>query len=53
MAAREFRSRWEWIIVTIQGVAAVAFVAYLVWFVRRQRDDYWRERGKDPKRPEL
>jgi heme/copper-type cytochrome/quinol oxidase subunit 4 len=49
----EFRSRWEWIIVTIQGIGVVAIVVYLVWFVRKQRDDYWRERGKDPKHPEL
>lgn len=49
----EFRSRWEWIIATIQCIAAMAMVVYLVWFVRRQRDDYWRERGKDPKHPEL
>ena len=49
----EFRDQWEWIIVVIQGLTTVAMVVYLVWFVRKQRDDYWRERGKDPKHPEL
>lgn len=49
----ELRDQWEWIIVVIQVLVTVAMVVYLVWFVRKQRDDYWRERGKDPKHPEL
>jgi hypothetical protein len=36
----------------VQAVLSVAMVVYLVRFVRKQRDDYWRERGKDPKHPE-
>jgi Ca2+/H+ antiporter len=44
---------WEWIIIFLQAVVTVAMVVYLVRFVRKQRDDYWRERGKDPKHPEL
>ena len=49
----ESRDQWEWIIVVIQALITVAVVVYLVRFVRKQRDDYWRERGKDPKHPEL
>jgi Ca2+/H+ antiporter len=44
---------WEWIIISLQAIVTVAMVVYLVRFVRKQRDDYWRERGKDPKHPEL
>lgn len=44
---------WSWIVIVLQGIYTVALGAYLVWFVRKQRDDYWRERGKDPKHPEL
>lgn len=49
----ELRDQWEWIIVVIQALITVAVIVYLVRFVRKQRDDYWRERGKDPKHPEL
>ena len=49
----EFRSRWEWVIAISQCIAAIAAVVYVAWFVLRQRDDYWRERGKDPKHPDL
>jgi hypothetical protein len=44
---------WEWIVVGAQAIVVVAMLVYLVRFVRKQRDDYWRERGKDPKHPEL
>jgi uncharacterized membrane protein len=44
---------WEWIVTAVQAVLSVALVVYLVRFVGKQRDDYWRERGKDPKHPEL
>jgi hypothetical protein len=49
-ASRE--APWEWIVIATQAFIAVALIVYLVRFVRNQRDDYWRERGKDPKRPE-
>lgn len=45
----ELRDQWQWIIVISQALLTVALVAFLVWFVRKQRDDYWRVRGKDPK----
>lgn len=48
----ELRNQWQGIIVIIQVLLTVALVAFLVWFVRKQRDDYWRERGKDPRHPE-
>lgn len=43
---------WEWIVVAAQAIVVVALGVYLVRFVGKQRDDYWRERGKDPKHPE-
>lgn len=49
---RVFRDEWQPVIVILQGLLTVALVGYLVWFVRKQRDDYWRERGKDPRHPE-
>jgi heme/copper-type cytochrome/quinol oxidase subunit 2 len=44
---------WGLIILAVQIVIVVAVVVLLVRFVRKQRDDYWRERGKDPKHPEI
>ncbi|MCB5276004.1 hypothetical protein BJG92_03559 [Arthrobacter sp. SO5] len=44
---------WEWIVAATQVILTVAMGIYLVRFVRKQRDDYWRERGKDPKHPEV
>lgn len=44
---------WEWIILAVQAVLMVLMVVYLVRLVRKQRDDYWRERGSDPKHPEF
>jgi hypothetical protein len=49
-ASRE--APWEWIVIATQAFITVALIVHLVRFVRNQRDDYWRERGKDPKRPE-
>lgn len=42
---------WEWIVIAIQAFIGVTLIAYLVRFLRGQRD-YWRERGKDAKHPE-
>lgn len=50
---QELRDQWEVGIIVIQGLFTVATVVYVVWFVRKQRDEYWRERGKDPRHPEL
>ena len=44
---------WVWIRLAFQTVFTVGMVVYLVRIVRKQRDDYWRERGKDPRHPEL
>lgn len=42
---------WEWIDIALQAFIAMTLVVYLVKFVRKQRDDYWREQGKEPKHP--
>lgn len=39
---------WEWVGVGMTVVAAIIVVSGLVRLVRRQRDDYWRERGHGP-----
>lgn len=44
---------WSWVASILQIIVTVTMVIYLVRFVRKQRDDYWRERGKDPRHPEL
>lgn len=43
----EWRDQWQWPITIVQCLIAVALVVHLVRFVRKQRDDYWRERGND------
>jgi hypothetical protein len=43
---------WPWIALGLEGAAAVIVVVLLVRLVRGQRDDFWRERGKDPKHPD-
>lgn len=40
-----------WLPVAVQVVATVTFVACLARVVLDQRDDYWKERGRDPKDP--
>lgn len=44
---------WSWALSVLQIVVTVTMLIYLGRFVRKQRDDYWRERGKDPRHPEL
>lgn len=46
--------QWEWltwVLLAIQAIVLVILIVYLVRFVRNQRDDYWRERGQDPRNP--
>jgi uncharacterized membrane protein len=45
--------QWEWVFLGLYAIVLVGMLTYLVKFVRRQRDDYWRERGKVPKHPEI
>lgn len=42
---------WVWSGVVVQGVALIVLITCLIRFVRGQRDDYWRERGRDPRDP--
>ena len=42
---------WLWIGAAVQVVAAITLVVCLVSMVRGQRDDYWKERGQDPRNP--
>ena len=43
---------WVWIKVAIVGAGAVVAVVWATRFSLWQRDEYWRERGRDPKHPE-
>jgi hypothetical protein len=48
--------QWEWltwVLVAFQVIVLVTVMVYFVRFLREQKDDYWRERGKDPKHPEV
>jgi hypothetical protein len=48
--------QWEWFtwsLLAFQAIVLVTATVYFVRFLREQRSDYWRERGKDPKHPEL
>lgn len=48
-----FVEPWHWLILGLQTALTIISIALLTRFVLRQRDEYWRERGKDPKHPEL
>ncbi|MCU1566632.1 MAG: hypothetical protein JWQ56_1569 [Pseudarthrobacter sp.] len=48
-----FVEPWSWLILGLQATLTIITIALLTRFVLRQRDAYWRERGKDPKHPEL
>lgn len=43
---------WVWIGAVVQAVALILLITCLVRFVRMQRDDYWRERGRDSRNPD-
>lgn len=43
---------WVWLGIIFQALALVILITCLVKFVRGQRDDYWRERGRDPRNPD-
>lgn len=43
---------WVWLGVAFQAIALVILITCLVKSVRSQRDDYWRERGRDTRNPD-
>lgn len=43
---------WLWIKGAVLAVGTVVFVVWVTRFSLWQRNEYWRERGKDPKHPE-
>jgi hypothetical protein len=43
---------WMWIKVAILATGAIILTVWATRFSLWQRDEYWRERGKDPKHPE-
>jgi hypothetical protein len=48
--------QWEWltwVLLAVQVIVLVTAMVYFVRFLREQKDDYWRERGKDPKHPDV
>jgi putative effector of murein hydrolase LrgA (UPF0299 family) len=42
---------WIWIKVAILGAGVIVFGVWATRFSLWQRDEYWREQGKDPKHP--
>ncbi|WP_317983602.1 hypothetical protein [Pseudarthrobacter sulfonivorans] len=43
---------WVWIKLGILAMGTTILIVWATWFSLWQRDEYWRERGKDPKHPE-
>lgn len=43
---------WVWVKISVLAVGTIIFVTSTTRFSLWQRDEYWRERGKDPKHPE-
>lgn len=43
---------WFWTRSLLFGIAAVVFCVQVTRFSLWQRDEYWREKGRDPKHPE-
>lgn len=46
-----FIEPWSWLLLGLAMLLSVALVVLVVRLVLQQRDDYWRERGRDPKNP--
>lgn len=44
--------QWVWIKVAILATGTIILAVWATRFSLWQRDEYWRERGKDPKHPE-
>jgi heme O synthase-like polyprenyltransferase len=43
---------WVWIKLAILAIGTIILIVWATRFSLWQRDEYWRERGKDPKHPE-
>jgi hypothetical protein len=43
---------WIWVKVGILSTGTVILLVWVIRFSLWQRDEYWRERGRDPKHPE-
>jgi MFS family permease len=43
---------WRWTRTILFAIAAVVMIVLITRFSLWQRDEYWRERGRDPKHPE-
>lgn len=43
---------WFWTRTILLAIAAIVMIVLITRFSLWQRDEYWRERGKDPKHPE-
>lgn len=53
-ALRTEQWQWlAWVLIAFQVVVLVTAMVYFVRFLREQKDDYWRERGKGPEHPEI
>jgi hypothetical protein len=43
---------WVWVKVAILAAGTIILMVWATRFSLWQRDEYWRERGRDPKHPE-
>lgn len=43
---------WVWVKLAVLALGTTGFVVWVTRFSLWQRQEYWRERGRDPKHPE-
>ena len=43
---------WVWVKLAVLAVGTIIFLIWVTRFSLWQRDEYWRQRGKDPKHPD-
>jgi hypothetical protein len=48
----DYEAPWIWIVLIIQALVLIVLIVNLRRLVRSQRDDYWKERGRDPRHPD-
>ncbi|MBD7993843.1 hypothetical protein H9639_00800 [Arthrobacter sp. Sa2CUA1] len=47
-----FAEPWSWVLLGGGIILLAATIALLARLVLQQRDDYWQERGRDPRHPD-
>lgn len=48
----DYEGPWIWAVLLVQALLLIVLIIGLTRLVRGQRDDYWKERGRDPRHPD-